>query len=145
MKKVNVYFAGIDDPLLHLLAVPRSAQARRKDNLWVRLVDLPAALSSRAYSTPVDVVLEVADDFCPWNEGRYRLVGGADGATCTPTSDAAELSAHARDLGAAYLGGTTLVARAAAGHVTETRAGALAAASLAFSWPAATPFAPLVF
>ena len=145
MKSVNHYIAGIDDPLLHLLAEPRGAQARLKDNLWFRLVDVPAALSARAYSTDVDVVLEVDDAFCPWNAGRYRLIGGRDGATCRPTTDAVDLAVHAGDLGAAYLGGTTLVSRAAAGHVTELRPGTLAPASLAFSWPAVAPYAPLVF
>ncbi|MDT7536802.1 MAG: hypothetical protein QOI82_387 [Actinomycetota bacterium] len=145
MKTVNAYLAGIDDPLLHLLAEPRAAQAKLKDNLWVRLVDVPAALSSRAYATEVDVVLEVEDAFCPWNAGRYRLTGGAGGATCQPTKDPADLAVQVGDLGAAYLGGTTLVARAAAGHLMELRAGTLAPASLAFSWPGSAPYAPLVF
>jgi predicted acetyltransferase len=145
MKTVNVWFAGIDDPLLHLLAEPRAAMGRLKDNLWFRLVDVPTALAARAYSTDVKVVLEVDDSFCPWNAGRYRLVGGTDGATCEPTTDPADLAVHVGDLGAAYLGGTTLLARAAAGHVTELRPGTLAPTSLAFSWPGAAPFAPLVF
>jgi predicted acetyltransferase len=145
MKTVKVNFAGIDDPLLHLLAEPRAAQAKLKDNLWFRLVDVPAALTARAYSTDVDVVLEVEDSFCPWNAGRYRLVASTDGASCEPTTAAADLAVHAGDLGAAYLGGTTLVARAASGHVTELRPGTLVPASLAFSWPAASPYAPLVF
>lgn len=145
MKTVNVPFAGVDEPLLHLLAEPRAALARLKDNLWFRLVDVPAALAARRYATDIDAVLEVDDAFCPWNAGRYRLVGSADGATCEPTTDAADLAVHVGDLGAAYLGGTTLVARAAAGHVTELRPGALAMTSHAFSWPALSPYAPLVF
>lgn len=145
MKTVNVFFAGVDDPLLHLLAEPRAAQAKLKDNLWFRLVDVPAALTARTYATDIEVVLDVDDAFCPWNAGRYRLTGGADGATCERTTDPADLAVHVGDLGAAYLGGTTLVARAAAGHVTELRPGTLAPASLAFSWPNAAPYAPLVF
>jgi predicted acetyltransferase len=145
MKTVQVPMAGVDDPLLHLLAEPRAAQAKLKDNLWVRLVDVPAALSSRAYATDVAVVLEVEDSFCPWNAGRYRLTAGADGATCEPTKDPADLAVRVGDLGAAYLGGTTLVARAAAGHLTELRPGTLAPASLAFGWPGSAPYAPLVF
>jgi predicted acetyltransferase len=145
MKTVSVYFAGVDDPLMHLLAEPRAAQATMKDNLWVRLVDVPTALAARAYATDVDVVLDVIDGFCPWNAGRWRLTGGTDGATCVSTNDAPDLQVTAGDLGAAYLGGSTLVARAAAGHVTEVRPGTLAPASLAFSWPAPAPYGPLVF
>jgi predicted acetyltransferase len=145
MKTVTAQFAGVDDPLLHLLAEPRSAQAQLKDNLWFRLVDVPTALTQRSYAAEVDVVLDVVDDFCPWNAGHWRLTAGPDGATCEGTMDAPELRLHAGDLGAAFLGGSSLIARAAAGHVLEHRAGALAAASRAFSWPAPAPYAPLVF
>ena len=145
MKELRAFGVAPDDPVLHLLAEPRSAKPTLKDNLWFRLVDVPAALAGRAYAAPVDLVLEVADAFCPWNSGLWRLTGGPDRATCTPTSDAAELSVHATDLGAAYLGGTTLAARAAAGHVHELRPGALAAASTAFGWPGPAPYAPMVF
>jgi predicted acetyltransferase len=145
MKEVRAFGIGPDDPVLHLLAEPRAAKPALKDNLWFRLVDVPAALAARHYAAPVDVVLEVADDFCPWNAGLWRLTGGPDGAACTPTSDAAELAVRASDLGAIYLGGTTLTARAGAGHVRELRPGALAAASTAFGWPGRAPYAPMVF
>jgi predicted acetyltransferase len=145
MSRVETWAIGADEPLLHLLAEPRSATPTLKDNLWVRLVDVPAALASRCYAIDVDVVLEVADEFCPWNAGRWRLKGGPHGATCTATTDAAELEVRPADLGAAYLGGTTLVARAAAGHVVERRAGALAEASLAFGWAGPAPYCPMVF
>ncbi|MCA1721395.1 MAG: sterol carrier protein domain-containing protein, partial [Actinobacteria bacterium] len=90
--------------------------------------------------------LEVVDAFCPWNAGLWRLTAGPDGATCTATSDAAELTVTAADLGGAYLGGTsTLAARAAAGSVVERRPGALAPTSTAFGWPGPLPYAPMVF
>lgn len=145
MTTVAGYNAGVDDPLLHLLAEPRAARAGLKDNVWVRLVDVPAALQSRAYAAEVDVVLEVDDPFCPWNAGRWRLSMGPAGAVCSPTSDAPDLALGAADLGAAYLGGTTLASRAAAGYVTELRPGALAAASTAFGWPGPAPYSPMIF
>ena len=145
MKEVKAFGVGVDEPLLQLLAEPRSARPTLRDNLWVRLVDVPAALGTRSYATPVDVVLEVTDDFCPWNAGLWRLTAGPDGASCTPTSDAPDLALRAADLGAAYLGGTTLAARAAAGHVRELRPGTLAAASTAFGWPGPAPYCPMVF
>jgi predicted acetyltransferase len=88
MKHVRIGSAAPDEPLLHLLAEPRAAKGQLKDNIWVRLVDVPAALAARCYAAPVDVVLEVVDEFCPWNAGRWRLTGGPDGATCwrRPTS-----------------------------------------------------------
>jgi predicted acetyltransferase len=145
MKTVKAWGIGVDDPLLHLLAEPRAAKASLKDNLYVRLVDVPTALAGRSYAADVDVVLDVVDEYCPWNAGRWRLTGGTAGATCTSTSDGADLTVNAGDLGAAYLGGTSLVARAAAGHVVEHRPGALTAASVAFGWPGSAPYCPMVF
>jgi predicted acetyltransferase len=133
-----------DDPLLNLLADPRRAQPRLRDNLYVRLVDVPTALAARSYSAPVDVVLDVRDPLCPWNEGRYRLAADATGARCEPTDDAADLVVTSTALGAAYLGGTTLRTLAGAGGVTESRPGALAAASAAFHGDVA-PYCPEVF
>jgi predicted acetyltransferase len=137
--------ASVSDPLLHLLAEPRAAKPTLTDNIWVRLVDVPAALADRPYLESVDVVLDVEDAFCPWNAGRFRLTGGPDGASCEPTSDAADLQVHAGDLGAVYLGGTTLHARAAAEHVRELTSGALAAASRAFGSTGAASYCPMVF
>ncbi|MCF3961386.1 GNAT family N-acetyltransferase [Streptomyces fuscigenes] len=123
----------VDDPVLHLLSDVRRSGLRLRDDLYLRPVDVGSALSARTYRTPLDVVLEVADDFCPWNAGRVRLSGDAGGAVCEATADAPDLALSVRELGAAYLGGTTLRELADAGRVRELRPGALAAASTAFS------------
>ncbi|MDQ6873768.1 MAG: GNAT family N-acetyltransferase [Actinomycetota bacterium] len=125
--------AAPDEPLPHLVTNPRAVQQSMLDGLWIRLVDVDRALATRTYAVPVDLVLEVTDSFCPWNAGRYRLAGDPTGATCTRTEDAADLSTSSTALGAAYLGGTTLATLAAAGLVSERRAGALATASIAFA------------
>jgi predicted acetyltransferase len=120
-----------DDPLLTLLVDTRAAQPRRQDGLWLRLVDVDRALEQRTYAREVDVVLAVTDELCPWNARRWRLSGGPQGATCSPTTDDADLALDVRDLGAAYVGGVALAALAAAGLVTELRAGAVARLSTA--------------
>lgn len=134
-----------DDPLLHLLAEPRAARPTLRDSLWVRLVDVAPALAARCYAAPLDVVVEVSDDVCPWNASRWRLSGDRTGAVCTPTSDPADLAVSAGDLGAAYLGGTPLLTRAAAGGVDERTPGALAVTSTAFGPLGRAPWCPLVF
>jgi predicted acetyltransferase len=121
-----------DDPLEHLVSDVRRCDLTWRDALYVRLLDLPAALEARTYAVPLDVVLEVDDAFCPWNTGRWRLTGDASGATCKRTTDPADLALTARDLGSAYLGGHTLRQLAGAGLVAEQRAGAVAEASAAF-------------
>lgn len=136
--------APVDDPLVAMLLDPRALKREVSDSLWVRLVDVDRALADRAYSAPVDVVLEVADEACPWNAGRWRLSGDGSGATCTRTSDPADLALPVTELGAAHLGGPRLAALAAAGLVTELRPGALAAASRAFAGEV-QPWCPEVF
>jgi predicted acetyltransferase len=148
-----------DDPLLHLLADPRRARPQISDGLWVRVVDVPGALGLRHYPSPVNVVIEVTDEWCPWNRGRWRLTspGGPGGpargaagaatagtASCTPTADPADVILPVATLGAAYLGGTRLGPLARAGLATERRPGALDALSAALSWDPA-PWCPTIF
>jgi predicted acetyltransferase len=136
--------AAPDEPLDHLLAGPQRPRLELYQNLWVRLVDVGAALAARAYAAPVDVVLDVADGFCPWNAGRWRLEAGADGARCERTSAAADLALDVADLGAVYLGGPSLEALAAIGRGRELRAGALRAAAPAFRGDR-EPYCPEIF
>lgn len=135
---------AVDDPVLHLLDDPRRLRARFRDGLWVRPLDVPAALAARRYAAPLDVVLDVADPFRPATAGVFRLTGGRDGAACRRSDAAPDLALDVAALGAAYLGGVTLCALAAAGQVRELRPGALAAASVAFGAERA-PHCPAVF
>ncbi|MGW6736914.1 GNAT family N-acetyltransferase [Streptomyces sp. NPDC055013] len=131
--KVTVRSRPTDEAWQHQVSDLRRCEVRVKDALHVRLVDVGAALAARTYQAPVDVVFEVEDAFCPWNAGRWRLVGDAKGASCERTTDAADLSLSVRELGAAYLGGVSLGALGAAGRVREVRQGALAEASVGFA------------
>jgi predicted acetyltransferase len=127
-------FAALDEPLVHMVDEPRRLGARMADGLWVRVVDVPKALAARRYATDVDVVLDVTDAQLPRNTGRWRLTGGPAGATCSATTDPADLACTALELGSAYLGGPSLGALAAAGRVRELTPGAVARASAAFGW-----------
>ncbi|MEU5519775.1 GNAT family N-acetyltransferase [Streptomyces sp. NPDC047860] len=132
----------VDDGWQYLVSDIRRCRPTLRDALYVRLVDVGAALRARTYQAPVDVVFEVADPFCRWNEGRWRLTGDAKGASCERTEDPADLALSVRELGAAYLGGVSLSALAAAGRVRELRADAVAEASLAFGNAGAAPWLP---
>ncbi len=132
------------EPLTHLVVDPRAVQTQLTDALWIRLVDVDRALSARRYQVDVDLVLEVSDEFCPWNAGRWRLAGGPEGATVVATTEAADLSLSSTELGTAYLGGPTLLSLAGAGRVRELTSGSLQRASLAMGW-ATVPWCPEVF
>ncbi|MFI6815763.1 GNAT family N-acetyltransferase [Nonomuraea sp. NPDC050328] len=132
--KVVAWGRPIDDPITQLLADPRQLHARWGDELWVRVVDVQRALSSRAYAAPVDVVVEVGDDVCPWNARRWRLTADASGAEVKPTEEEADLALPVASLGGAYLGAGALSAQLDAGLVRERTAGAVRALAAAMSW-----------
>ena len=149
--KVSTGMLPVDDPLLALLVDTRRPVPRVSDNLWVRLLDVPAALAGRRYAAPLDVVFGVRDAMLPGNDGAWRLVTGEAGADGTygarvePAGAVApDLELDVRELGAAYLGGRSLAALAAAGQVTAARPDALHRAATAFGWPVA-PVCPWVF
>jgi predicted acetyltransferase len=141
VRTVDAAMASADDPLRHLLADPRALHARPVDALWVRLVDVGRALSARRYPSRIDLVLEVRDDFCEWNNDRWHLWGHPAGAFCDRTDRDPDLSLGIEDLSAAYLGGVSLASLQAAGRVREISPGAVVNASTAFGWPVA-PWCP---
>jgi len=103
---------------------PRALGLRSTDGLWLRLVDVDAALRARSYGDGEPVVVEVADEFCPWNAGRYRLGEGAG-----RTGDSPDLALDVADLASTYLGGFDFHRLVHAGRARELRGGAAAAAS----------------
>jgi len=130
----------VDHPLFLLLARPRLMRFRLTDALWVRLVDVPAALAARALGPGEAVVLEVADAFCPWNAGRYRVgAGGVERSGAAP-----DLRLPVDALGSAYLGGFSFAQLARAGRVEELRPGTIARADALFRWDPA-PWCPEIF
>lgn len=132
--QVEAWPRQVDEPLLHLLAHPRELNLRSTDGVWLRLLDIPRALTARKYGMEGQVVFEVIDPFCPWNEGRFELQTGPDGAECKPTKRSADITLDQRDLAASYLGGVRFQTLARAGRVVESTEGALATADRMFFW-----------
>ncbi|MBF8188088.1 GNAT family N-acetyltransferase [Nonomuraea sp. K274] len=134
----------VDDPLIALIADQRQLRARWSDELWVRLVEVDRALAARAYSAPVDVVIEVEDDVCPWNAGRWRLTADPTGAECKPVEDEPDMTLPVSALGSAYLGDGLLVESLGAGLLREHSDGAVRSLATAMSW-SPKPWAGLTF
>lgn len=126
----------VPNPLQHLLAEPRALGLVTLDGIWLRLVDLPAALAARRYGTADSLVLEVSDAFCPWNAGRWHLAttgeAGATTGEATPTDAAPDLVLDTTDLAAVYLGGVRLADLALGGRVVEATPGAVRRADALF-------------
>ncbi len=132
VKTVKARHVAVPNPLQHMLAEPRALGFNISDGIWARLVDLPEALRARRYTTTDELVIEVADRYCPWNEGRWRIrTNGKPGeaeASVETTTDPADLALDTTDLAAAYLGGARMLDLAAAGRIEELTAGAVARA-----------------
>lgn len=125
----------LDDPIFDRLHDPRVVTVHAlSDGLYMRVLDVAAAFSGRAYAAQARVVLEVVDGFGGYAAGRWLLDASPDGASCTPTDEPADVTLGAVELGAVYLGDTTLRALRAAGRVDEHTPGAVEAASKALAW-----------
>ena len=141
IRQFRIHHVPIDEPLRHLVADQRAIKTELHDATYARLVDIPRSLAARTYATELDVVLDVTDTFLPELAGRYRVQAGPEGATTERTDAAADISLDVRDLGAIYLGGTSLATLHRAGLIGEHTAGSVRAVDRAFASPRA-PFCP---
>lgn len=136
--EVEVESRPLDDPIRWRLRDPRQLRVLwQSDFVWVRLLDVPAALAGRAYDREGEIVLDVHDEFRPQQSGRYRLRGSPKAGECEPTDEPVDLEVTVADLGALYLGGVRATTLARAGRTRELRPGALQRADDLFVWPVA--------
>ncbi|WP_331742092.1 GNAT family N-acetyltransferase [Kitasatospora sp. NBC_00085] len=101
------------------------------DWLWVRLLDVPRALTARGWSMDGELVLDVADPFLG-EHGRYLLTVRDGRADCVPTDREPDLSMDVSDLGSVYLGGTAPSTLVRAGHIRAHSPGAATLADALF-------------
>ena len=123
----------LDDPMPWLLADPRRLQRSVRDGLWLRIVDVAAALELRQYLASDRLTLEVRDDFCPWNSARFELDGSLEGSDCRVVASSPDLTVPIGALASAYTGAATFTTLAQAGLVTEHTTGALLRADRMFA------------
>ncbi|WP_409491408.1 GNAT family N-acetyltransferase [Amycolatopsis sp. cmx-11-12] len=119
----------MDEPIAELLTDPRAVNTTEViDDLWVRLVDVLAALQARTYGTAEAVVLEVLDRQLPDNNGRYAVgPGGVDRTTAE-----ADLRLDVDTLASRYLGHGLFSDLVTAGRVEVLNEAAVARADSLF-------------
>jgi len=119
-KRVLTQGIPVDDPLKWRLADPRALTVEwLEDWLWVRVLDVPAALEARAYDAPGRLVLRVRDSFRPDGRaaGTFRLDASPGGATCERVDGAEpDITLSVEALGTAWLGAAPLSTLALAGR-----------------------------
>jgi predicted acetyltransferase len=143
VRRVKGWRRPADETLLHMLMEPRALSFSVRDGSWLRVVDARAALEARRYPTEGRLVLDLRDEFCSWNEGRWELEGGPDGATVKASQADPDVTLRAEELAATYLSAVRPSALARAGRIQGSpeavrRADAMFATELA-------PWCPHVF
>ena len=135
-RTLSWWAASVDEPIQYAVSSPARLAMRVSEALWIRVLDVPAALEARRYAAPADLVIEVTDAGVPANNGRFRLTTAGSGgtATCVRVDEPADVACEIRALGAAYLGGVPLGSLVTAGPVQEITPGSLASLSAALSW-----------
>jgi predicted acetyltransferase len=120
--------APVEDPLSWALVDPFTARVTRQvDSLWVRVLDVPAALRSRPWGRDGEVVLEV-DDPLGHAAGRFRLVTRDGAAEVSDADDTgADVRMDADTLGALHLGGVGIGTLGRAGRISGPGVEAFAA------------------
>jgi predicted acetyltransferase len=124
---VEAFWLPLDHPLFLWLREPRRAQFQVLEAVWVRLVDVGAALPARSLGEG-SIVLDVRDEFCPWNQARWRVENGS----AERTTAEADLHLGVAELGSVYLGGFTFDQLLRAERLEEAKPGAVARADELF-------------
>jgi predicted acetyltransferase len=124
IKTIKAMHLSVDHPLQHLLAESRRLRMGLKDAVWLRIVDIEEALVRRSYAAAGSLVIELEDDLCPWNTGRWKLDTSGDNATIESTDADADLKIGPSELGSIYLGGNTFGELLRSGFLEELQPGA---------------------
>jgi len=139
--EVSAPLRSVREPLVwHVLDRRAVRKTVERDHLWLRILDVPTALTARTYSAPGTFRLTVTDDL-GLADGDYLLTVDADGrAAAHPLSghapaDAGHVTLPVADLGSLYLGAGSAVDLARAGRLTATTPDAAARLDATFHSP----------
>jgi predicted acetyltransferase len=115
---VRASLRPVDEPLRWMIDDFRAVRVNEVDHLWVRVLDVPAALAARTYGLPGRLVISV-DDPLGFAAGTWALdVDATGGAVVTATEEPADTSMSVNALGSLYLGGVPAATLAASGSLT---------------------------
>jgi predicted acetyltransferase len=129
IEELTVYVRPMDDPLEAMLVDMFAVRSDPDDELWVRVVDVPAALAARVYGPADPVVVEIVDTLLPNNSGRYLISPHGTERTSAP----AALTMSVETLGMVYLGAWAPSTLAAVGRLEAHDPAALASADRLFA------------
>jgi predicted acetyltransferase len=139
--RIAAYHLPLDHPLPFLVDRINKLRLSIWDALWIRLVDVPAALSARTYATPGRVTVDVSSDpHFGENVGTWTI----DRGEVRRTTRRPDVRLAVDALGSVYLGGVSFASLARAGRAEEVARGGIARADAVFRTDAA-PWCPEIF
>lgn len=105
-ERIKAWYLPADLPLTLMLEEPRRLRFSKSDSLWLRLVDVTAALEARTYAADGALTFSITDALCPWNEGEWTLVVEG-GRGRLEQGGEPEIALDVSALATVYLGGFT--------------------------------------
>jgi len=127
--------APLVDPLQHALVDHRARRLTSvNDHLWVRILDLVAALEARPWFGEGELILRVLDDLGHAN-GTVRIEAGGGRAMVRSGSAPPDITLDVETLGALYLGDVPVDVLARAGRIVGSEDALLRFATLADGSP----------
>lgn len=115
--RLEAWNMPVDDPLQLEVTERRRVGCKVGDGLWLRLMDVPAALQARSYEVEGSVVFEVTDPAGRDATAVYRLDAGGGDVLCEQVEERPEIALDADALASLYLGGGNALAMASAGLI----------------------------
>lgn len=115
---IEHYNLALDDPLPRMISEPRRVATKEtRDALWLRILDVKAALEARTYEADGSLVLGVTDRFRPSESGAFRLDVENGIAAATRVDVEPDIRLADDVLGALYLGGQSAYSYSAARRI----------------------------
>lgn len=111
------FFLPSDHPLQLMLAEPRYLSFLLSNGLWLRVVDVVAALQARGYERDGSLTLAIHDATLGANSGTWRLEVGGGRGHIEPVNGDGDVRLGIAELGALYLGQFTFAQMRAAGRI----------------------------
>jgi predicted acetyltransferase len=122
VSEVRAHLRPVDEPVRWMVSDFRAVRVAELDHLWIRILDVPAALEARTYATPGRLVLGVTDPFGACDGSWALEVDPSGSATVTATDEPTDVSMTVEELAAIYLGGVSPLMLTAAGRMSGTAA-----------------------
>ena len=144
VRDMECNFLPLDHPLQLMITEQRRLRLRVVDALWLRVVDVPAALAGRGYLIDDEIAIQVDDPLLPGNEGTWLLRASGGEGEVQSFEGQADVRLTVADLGAVYLGGFPFSELLRAARGEEITPGAARRMDQLFA-SEVTPWCPEIF